>query len=57
MPRGMLDVEVRSSRTDHVSDYSEMGIHPLADHLSSFGGVDRGNINRRTILPLRFALE
>ena len=33
-----------------------MRIHPLADHLARFGSVDRGDINRRTILPLRFAL-
>jgi hypothetical protein len=52
----LVDVEVRSSRTDHIERFSEMGIDPLADHLARFGSIDCGDINGRTILPLRLAL-
>ncbi len=52
----LLHVEVRAGRSDDVERLSKMRVHVFTDHLAGFGVVDRGDIDRRAILPLRFAL-
>ncbi len=50
-----VDVEVRAGRPDDVERLAEMRVDVVADHGPRLGIVDRGDVDRRTILTLRFA--